>query len=205
MLQQVCKMADSQSNATAKGKELQFRILDALYDVSKGNKYFVVSFDNLYERLQSKDDKGRESILGALQYLDQYGLVESRGLGTISIAHQGIKVYEEAILNPTRYTSYFPLYAIELASTNSKKNEIRDIKNKRDAFLHEVYKLSGKLTTQIVRSSEVLKILRYDSETFQNILIYLVDEGFLKSLAIGGDMLTITFEGIEQVQQDHSS
>lgn len=198
-------MANSQSNPAVKAKELQFRVLDALYNFSNGNKYFVVAFGKLYEHLQAKNDDAQEPIRAALEYLSYNRLAESRGLGTISIAHQGIKVYEEAILNPASYADYFPLRTIEMASTESKKNEIRDTKNKRDAFLREVYKLSGKLTTQIVRSSEVLKILRYDSDTFQKILIYLVDDGSIKSLAAGGDMLTITFEGIEQAERDHYS
>jgi hypothetical protein len=56
-----------------------------------------------------------------------------------------------------------------------------------------------------VDTSEVLKSVPDGSKNFEKILTYLVDEGFIKSLAIGGGIVTLNFEGINQLEKGQSS
>lgn len=141
-------MANSQH--TEKNK-IRFKVLDALYSISKGYRSTFIPFDILYRELQSKSDREQEVILESFQYLRNYGLVDSRALATASITHQGIKELESLILGSNKHTTHLLSYTDE---PRTNKNEIRTIQNQRDSFLKKAYRVYLKVVirNQLVHS-----------------------------------------------------
>jgi hypothetical protein len=95
-------MANSQDT---KKNRIRFKVLDALYSISKGYKYTFIPFDILYKELQSNSNREQEVILEGFQYLRNYGLVDTKALATASITHQGIKKLESLILGSDEHTT----------------------------------------------------------------------------------------------------
>ncbi len=197
-------MASSKDNSSSSSnsdeklhhQSMQFRILDRLYTKSKGYKYAYIPFDSLYEELQANDEdirKSFESLRGA-------GLVDSKAIGYASITNEGMNQYESTILGYPESSTHFPLDVIEEVTTESKKNEIKNIQNQRIAFLSEAYKLSKGNPKQHLNAFKIMSSSNYDKETIERIYFYLVDEGLIKPFATGGEF-TITPKGIERVKK----
>jgi hypothetical protein len=187
--------------AAKRNEELPFKVLDALYNFSKGNKYVPIAFENLYQLLKANNDDLQKDILGALEYLADYRLIDSKMLGGVSITPVGIKEYERAILGFPNYPTHFPLDAVKSVFTESKKNEIKTINDQRKVFLHEAYRLSKGSIKHPVNLSDINERLRYDRDTLNKIYFYCQDEGLIKGFATGG-VFTITRKGIERVREE---
>jgi hypothetical protein len=196
-------MASSQSNPPSDGGEqnMQFRMLDKIYTISKGYKYAYIPFDNLYKELQAKNEKEQELMRKTFEYLYNAGLVDSKAIGNASITHEGIREYESALLSYPDNSTRFPSDATAEVTTESKKNGIKTIRSQRVAFLAKAYELSKGSSTQHLNAFEIMRSLGYDKETIERIYFYLLDEGHIKSFATGGEF-TITRKGIEQVEEE---
>jgi predicted transcriptional regulator len=188
--------SSSDNHEKQRQQSLRFRILDKLYSKSKGYKYAYIPFDSLYEELQANNEDVRKSF----EALRAGGLVDSKAIGYASITTDGVNYYERTLLGYPESSTHFPPDVIEAVATQSMKNEIINIKNKRDAFLTEAYKLSKGSPDERLNAFEIMSSSNYDKETIERIYFYLVDEGLIKPFATGGE-LTITPKGIEQVEK----
>src|SRR5829696_832533 len=174
-------MANSQD--TEKNR-IRFKVLDALYSISKGYKYTFIPFDILYKELQSNSDREQEVILEGFQLLRNYGLVDTKALATASITHQGIKKLESLILGSDEHTTPYLSYTDE---PQTNKNEIRTIQNQRTLFLKKAYELSEGSNKKPISAFKIMDILGYDKETLERIYYYLEEEGLIKTFALGGE------------------
>ena len=111
--------------------------------------------------------------------------------------------YERTLLGYRESSTHFPPDVIEEVATKLMKNEITNIKNKRDTFLTEAYKLSKGSPDERLNAFKIMSSSNYDKETVERIYFYLVDEGLIKPFSTGGEF-TITPKGIERVMKGKS-
>ncbi len=186
--------------APALREQYRFRVLDALYTISRGYTRATISIDDLYgQLLQATNNNNtntnnieQERIREALADLRHFRLA-SPGFGSVSITHQGITEYERAILNPSSNSSYFSFNAIQSAYTKTKENQVRNIQNQRDRFLSKARELSSGRSVARLSASEIANELRYDNETRDRIYSFLQDEGRIVPFGTG-DKFTLPRE-----------
>jgi hypothetical protein len=185
-------------------KILQFRILDKLYTKSKGYKYAFIPFDSLKELEAANNAEKQELVRKSFESLRSAGLVDSKAIGNASIAYEGVKEYESAILSYPDSSTRFPLDAIAEVITEGKKNEIKTNQSQRRAFLSKAYELSKGSSSVDLNSLDIGNMLGYDQRTVERIHFYFQDEGVIKPIAIGG-VFTITQKGIELAREEESN
>ncbi len=168
-------------NARAQREQYRFRVLDALYTISRGYTRATISIEDLYRQLQATNNKSisknneQERIREALADLRHFRLA-SPGFASASITHQGIIEYERAILNPSDSPN-FSFNTIQSVYDKTKENQVRNIQNQRDRFLDRAHELSGGSSMTHLSATEIAKELHYEDETRDRIYFFLQDEG----------------------------
>ncbi len=173
----------------AQREQYRFRVLDALYTISRGYTRATISIDDLYRQLLGATNNNntsnieQERIREALADLRHFRLV-SPGFASTNITHQGIIEYERAMLNPSD-SQYFSSNTIQSEYSEAKENQTRKIQNQRDKFLSRAHKLSNESLRASLSASDIAKELHYDDETKDRIYFFLQDEGRIIPLGTG--------------------
>jgi tetratricopeptide (TPR) repeat protein len=181
-------MVNSKDSSLFEEPKLGFRMLDAIYTLSKGYKFAHISFVSLYKVLRATKEE-HQRIREGYECLRKAGLVDSKSLGNVSITHKGIKEFESVILNPNESTTIFPPHISETLPKEyreAKKKEIENIQRQRSAFLAKAYELAKESAKQQFNAFEIMESLGYDKETIERIYFYLVDDESVTPFALGG-------------------
>ncbi len=192
-------MASCEDVPLSEEDKRRFKLLDAIYTVSKGYKFTHIPTDRLYDELHATTDEEKQDVRESYEYLRNAGLAKSKSLGNVSITHQGIKEYESAILKPSERTAIFPPHVSETLSEDcrkSRKKEIETIQSQRSAFYNKAKELP-KGPKQQINTSKIMESLGYDKETYERIYFYYVDDGVINGFALGGDF-THTGKGFKE-------
>jgi hypothetical protein len=147
-------------------------------------------------------DEGRRRLEKVVPDLMDKNFVVSKALGTISIAHEGIKKIEN-LLEEASHTSSLIAFQIKHSLSEDEKAEKREIQKLRYDILKGAYDLT-KDKDEDVYTSDVATSLGIDTKKEQEKLgrihLYLQDEGLIKPYAIGGSF-HITDKGRQRVKE----
>jgi hypothetical protein len=192
-------MANSQDTPLSEEDKVRFKLLHRIYAISKGYKFVPIPFVSLYNELSARNEKEQRLVCESYEYLRNAGLMDSKWIGNVGITHEGINEFESAILKPRERTTNFPAHISEILSQESResiKKEIETIQSQRRLFYNKA-KESPKGRMQEVNASKIMEGQGYDIETIERIYFYLVDEGVIKGVALGGDFI-LTGKGFEE-------
>jgi hypothetical protein len=180
--------------------EERFRVLLAVYDITKGHRIQHVWLVQIREYL-NYNDADEDKILDVCNYLKNEGLLEFKYIGPgIVITNYGIKEVEEAIVNPNFPTINFPPLIVKSVEVSSELYQlVQDSRRARTEFLQELYTITSGNESNVVFAAEIAKNIKMDEPTWHRVYWYLQDEGLIKFRFNGGG-ISITHLGIKTIE-----
>jgi hypothetical protein len=177
--------------------ETTYIILTKIYLVSKGYHNIYIYLWPFLESLSSNKEE-QEKLKKYFEVLSIKKFIESKGLGTISITHTGIKEIERLIENSKN--DFSKLYEIVNSIPRNEIDSIHEIQKLRYIILRTAYDVSYH-NKKILNIFKIGQPLGIEKEKLERIFFYLEHEGLIYFSALGGNFY-ITYKGKEVIEKN---
>lgn len=188
--------------ASAVDTKEQFKVLFAIYRISKGYQLQPVWLTNIVESLNYSNSEEDRIYATVVNLKDQW-LVELKYLGPgIVITTHGIKEVEAALTNPQFPTICFPANIVRSVDVSDEfVLSVKKIMEMREMFLQKIFSITEGNQFKIINIVDVGRELDKDEFAIKSVYEYLIDEGFIEHKLLGGG-ISITHLGIAAAQKN---
>jgi len=154
-------------------KKNRILFLKKLYEISKGSRYTIIRMDAIGKELGFEYSVTSDTA----EYLEKEGLIKWQGIGgELSLTHRGIKIIEA-----------------------QDSGLLAEKEKNRKLFLTKLYEKTDGSQTAMIKMDAVGEELGFDYKTTSDVVEYLIGEGLVKPVALGG-FISITHWGVKMIE-----